>query len=213
MAKKITLPIGNKLIFDALGKIALKAEKKKPKNEQQFIDEIGFELAEEAFLFSFTPSGEIGDNPVRKSDAEIFLKSFDSLFSKRFGSIAGAMDGEPKSKINNAIRKVKSALVEIASVYTKEMFPTPAKSKKARTGDIDADVQEEIEKYFNLFVTALIFHETANIFSIEPVDILRAIKRFNMLGINDAMTAREKLKILKSSENKKKFIEKVKNIK
>ena len=203
MAKKVTLPIGNKLIFDALADIAISCEKKKPKDTQRFIDEVGFELAEEAFLFSFTPSGEIGDNPRVKNDADIFLKAFDNIFSKSHGIIALSMKGEPKSKINNAIRKIKAALVEISKVYTQDMMP----KKDTRTSGA---VNEEIDKYLNLFITTLLFNQVGRILSIEPSDIVRAMKKFKSLGINDAMSEKEKLKVLKSHENKKRFIAKVK---
>jgi hypothetical protein len=203
MAKKVTLPIGNKAIFDSLAKIALKCEKKKPDDAQKFMKEVGDELAEEAFLFSFTPSGEIGDNPIQKSESEIFLKSFDNIFSKNYGVIALAMKGESKAKINNAIRRIKAALVEISKIYTKEMIPK-------RDSRSSGQVNNEIDKYLNLFVTTLLFNQVGNILSIEPSDILREMKKFKTLGISDAMNDKEKLRILKSSENKKRFIDKIK---
>jgi len=86
--KKITLNIGTRMIFDALADISVANGEDREK--------VVYALAKEAVLHSFTPSGEIGDNPSRKDKITIsYAPNKEKLYNKERHKFAKDDDQNP----------------------------------------------------------------------------------------------------------------------
>lgn len=172
MAKKITLPVGNKIIFDYMAEAYMAREKKIPKNPEEFVRKISDDLAKEAFLHSFTPSGEIGsgENPRRVKEKN-FFEHFDELFSPIDGVIAFNMPHAGKSKIKQTIKEVKSIIVSLVKVYTSFQHPK---------------MNEKEKKRFNLFVAVVVTNTIKEILSMSDEEILNDISSKILSRLNDS---------------------------
>lgn len=161
MAKKITLPIGNKIIFDYMAEAYMTHEKRKPKNPEEYVKELSDDLAKEAFLHSFTPSGEIGsgENPRRVKSTD-FFEHFDDLFSPDSGIIAYYMPHAGKAKIKQTIKEVKSVIVSLVKIYSS--FNHPKMSARD-------------QKRFNLFVAVIITNTIKQVLCISNQEVIKDI--------------------------------------
>lgn len=227
MAKKVTLPVGNKLIFDALADIAYQYESHKPKDAKAFKEDVCNELGAEAFLFSFTPSGEIGDNPQTPRIAETFYDSFPEIFSPKSGVVAINMTGESKAKVNNAIFRVKSSTVNLIQVYLETTMGLKTRNKE-KSGNTSFDYPKlsgkktpaeyklllEVEKnrYMRLFIAAIFTKTIGTLLALSPSDLRKAIKDFDMWNINNVTDSKQAFAILRKPENRRNFVESVKEM-
>lgn len=185
MAKKVTLPIGDKLIFESLAEIAYSVETNPPKNKTEFIQTVSDELGKEAFLHSYTPSGEIGSNPYNSNLS--FFDLFDEIFSMRDGIIAVNMAGMKKAKVKSSIRQTKSSIVNLIKVYT-DIIDEQEKSYEKRHGKLRS-IQKQ---YFNMFVATIFMKSIGMLFAIEPDDIYKILKKKGVLNSSGALSDKKK---------------------
>lgn len=128
--KQVTLPIGAKMIYETLADIAWRVEKQsskgKPKiTKDDFYDYMLQVLGKDAFLYSFTPSGEIGsgdsdyrENPTTPRISDKFYDLFASYIGPE-GSITRlfANDGSPSRVQKNRMFRLKSSIVNLVQLY------------------------------------------------------------------------------------------------
>lgn len=124
--KYVTLPIGAKLINKALADIAWSVEPNhKNLDKNEFYEQVLQELGKDAFLHSYTPSGEIGsgdsmlqDNPQTPRISESFYDGFSDML-KPNGKISKILraDGANKKKEINRMFRIKSATVNLIQVF------------------------------------------------------------------------------------------------
>ncbi len=148
--KNVSLPVGNKDIFEALGEIAFSVEDDKGGlDRDDFINDVVQELGKDAFLYSFTPSGEIGDghntkqNPQTPRVAHSFYDGFrDMLGVKGEGS---ATDGKVVKMlkqntnsdrvINTRVIRFKGAVINLVQLYLESalsLVPTDKNTYKQK---------------------------------------------------------------------------------
>jgi len=151
--KKVTLPIGTKIIFESLANIAA--------THGEDPDKAIYEMARES-ISSFTPSGEIGDNPVKakRINTKDFFKSFDYIFSPKDGLIAKKMKGQSRAEINQTINNVKAATLVL----------------------INSFIGNKKDKNFKLFASTVILKTVGILFELRHKDIVQIIDN---QGIND----------------------------
>jgi hypothetical protein len=135
--KFVTLPIAAKMMYESLANIAWRVEKESAKgkpgiNKDDFHEYILQVLGKDAFLYSFTPSGEIGsgdsdhrDNPGGKKDkrpsGRISFRFYD-LFRDEIGPrgrVTERLSGDkPNAKVfKNRLFRFKSAVVNLVQLY------------------------------------------------------------------------------------------------
>jgi hypothetical protein len=153
--RSVTLPIGTRLIFESLADISEAMGEDREK--------VIYELAKES-LHSFTPSGEIGDNPTKNERINVhdFFESFPEIFSIKTGIIARSMKGKTQADIKNTIRNIQSSIVTLIKAY--------AGKKKS--------------KEFNLFASTVIVKTIGTLFEMIPSDIDKIINT-NRIKLGD----------------------------
>jgi len=112
----VTLPLGNKEIFEALGEIAFSVEdNRKDISKDEFVADVVQELGKDAFLFSFTPSGEIGDGHNTKDNPQTprIAQSFYDGLSDLLG-----VEGEGADKDGSVTKMLK------ANISSEKVFKT-----------------------------------------------------------------------------------------
>lgn len=135
--KFVTLPIAAKMMYESLASIAWRVEKESAKgkpgiNKDDFHDYILQVLGKDAFLYSFTPSGEIGsgdsdhrDNPGKEKDKKargrISFRFYD-MFLDEIGPRGRVTErlsgGNPNPKVfKNRLFRFKSAVVNLVQLY------------------------------------------------------------------------------------------------
>jgi hypothetical protein len=152
--KIVTLPIASKMMYESLANIAWRVEKESAKgkpgiNKDDFHEYILQVLGKDAFLYSFTPSGEIGsgdsdhrDNPGEKKDKKargrISFRFYD-MFRDEIGPNGRVTKrlsgGKPNPKVfRNRLFRFKSAVVNLVQLYI-ESSMKEWDSKKLITAD------------------------------------------------------------------------------
>jgi hypothetical protein len=123
--KFVTLPIGNVEVFKRLADIAWSVQEDRDSFEKDdFYDFMLQLLGEDAFLYSFTPSGEIGsghgeysENPQTPRISASFYGAFPEF--KKDGLVNTLMSKHTKSdKVKkNRILRFKSAVINLIQIY------------------------------------------------------------------------------------------------
>jgi hypothetical protein len=137
-AKKVTLPVAAKMVYESLANIAWRVEKDKhrdaskdkpPITEEGFKHYILQELGKDAFLYSFTPSGEIGSgdsdhrsNPQTARIDKKFYEMFNELIGidkQKEGIIVKNFrrDNAPNSVVKNRLFRFKSAIINLVELF------------------------------------------------------------------------------------------------
>lgn len=128
--KVVTLPIAAKMMYQSLADIAWRVEKEsakgKPKIERDdFYEHILQVLGTDAFLYSFTPSGEIGsgdsdhrDNPQTPRISKKFYDLFNNYLGQK-GVVTEIFkkDGSPDRVLKNRMFRLKSSIINLVQLY------------------------------------------------------------------------------------------------
>jgi len=128
--KIVTLPIASKMMYESLANIAWRVEKEsargKPKiTKDDFHDYILQVLGKDAFLYSFTPSGEIGsgdsdhrDNPQTPRISKKFYDLFTRYIGKN-GEVTKIFqkDGSNERVQKNRMFRFKSSIINLVQLY------------------------------------------------------------------------------------------------
>jgi hypothetical protein len=150
MKKKVTLPIGCKIIFLRLAEIAWANEKnKKNKNKDEYIEKIVQELGTDAFIHSFTPGGEIGDghntlaNPRERGIENFYKKNLGSLFGRN-GSISSMLIETSKNNkvYKNKELRFKEAVISLAKLYVEAYQIDDPESKILVTMNLFKEIED-----------------------------------------------------------------------
>ena len=126
--KKVTLPIYNFDIYTTLADIAWSVEPRKDKlDRKEFYESVRQELGKEAYLHSFTPSGEIGsgdseyfskENPQSPRIAQSFYDGFQDLMGPT-GTLSKLFRSNTNSESvqKNRMFRFKSSIINLVQVY------------------------------------------------------------------------------------------------
>lgn len=224
MAKTITLPINNLPIFEALA--LAECRNQKISTSKDNVEAFIYEFAEEAITHSFTPSDDLGTNPVTPKIAESFYKEFDELFSDN-GWIAGKVKSKDPDIIKKKIGRLKGGLVNIVQLYMELGYELKTKNKRQGL-NTDFDYHKKLDehttpedykkflsveqnKYARLYVATILSDVILAVFKKLDTDMLQSISDgdlWNIEGINDAEKA---FKVLKSPKNRRDFVKKVRS--
>lgn len=158
--KFVTLPIGAKIINKTLADIAWSVESNRNKlDKDDFYEQVLQELGIDAFLHSYTPSGEIGsgdsmlqENPQTPRISESFYDGFDDMIGKR-GTISKILraDGANQKKEKNRMFRIKSATVNLIQVFIEAKLGLKTTDKN--TEDERAQIKEAKKKGEKFLVT------------------------------------------------------------
>jgi len=188
--KKVTLPIYNKEIYESLAEIMWSLEENK-KDKDKFIAKTMNDLGKEAFLHSFTPSGEIGSgetvrNPYNKTNSEIFFDAFSDVFGES-GEITElvAQNTNSEKLVKNRVNRIKAAIIELINVYVESV------DEKLKNPETLADKKRAETE--GLFIATVLFHKITEALMIDYYDVVE-----NSLLLKD--------------ENKKRFIQKIREL-
>jgi hypothetical protein len=145
MAKKkqVTLPIGNKKVFEKLAQIAWRVEKESMKSNpdseerDEFFDHILQELGKDAFLYSFTPSGEIGDglntldNPqTPRISKKFYEEAMEQIFGSKGKMTQFFIMSNPSAAVQkDRMRRFKSAVVALVQLYLESSLKLTIRQK------------------------------------------------------------------------------------
>jgi hypothetical protein len=141
MKKVVTLPIGNKDIFTELAKIAWSVEDDKSQDRDAFFEEVLQQLGADAFLYSFTPSGEIGcgdnefkSNPTSARFSADFYDAIETLVGPE-GSVTKVLNAKISSKPKGRERmlRFRSAVVNLATLYAEAVLNMKSRDKDSRS--------------------------------------------------------------------------------
>jgi hypothetical protein len=129
--KQVTLPIAAKMMYESLADIAWRVEKEAARNKRPGIEKDDFyeyilqELGKDAFLYSFTPSGEIGsgdsdhrDNPQTPRISRKFYDLFNRYIGPN-GEITKLFqkDGSNAKVQKNRLFRFKSSIINLVQLY------------------------------------------------------------------------------------------------
>lgn len=206
--KIVTLPIGDLKIFDSLAEIEWSNKNKKnPKNKEVFKEKIIQDLGKEAFLHSFTPSGEIGSGDTPKNNpssenADLFIKEFYEIIGEE-GKLKKLfeLNSSPKKAKNN-LKQFKMTVMALIKLYIETRTDLDESDKN--------EVSKEIDDYVKMFISALFFNRIYHLFLLDISEIEKIIQRHELIGISE-LDISKALKILKSNSNKKLFLKKTKS--
>jgi hypothetical protein len=167
--KNVTLPIYNEKIFNTLAEIAWKNEEnKKNKSKEEFIHKTSQELGKDAFLHSFTPSGEIGSGETKrnpyKSASEFFFDELSDLFGEN-GKITQLVSQNTNSDklIKNRLDRIKSSIIQLIDVYVE-------------SHQIEGELNEIDRENINLIIATIFFYQVCDNILINYDEILEIFK-------------------------------------
>jgi hypothetical protein len=160
--KQVTLPLGNKKVFEKLAQIAWRVEKESIKGnpergeKEEFFDHVLQELGKDAFLYSFTPSGEIGDglntldNPQTPRIAKSFYEDgLEDLFGPGGEITKFFKRGNPSDAVQkNRLMRYKSAIVALVQLYLESAMKYKIRDKVPKDST-DAEKMRERVTSFN----------------------------------------------------------------
>jgi hypothetical protein len=209
--KKVTLPKGNEEVFEALAEIAWSVEDRKY-DKKEFFDVVLQELGKDAFLHSFTPSGEIGsgetmENPQTPRISKTFYEAIDKKILSKINNLFKS--GSERVQKNRMFR-FKSSTVNLVQLYLeavmnlktndrkkedrgkskKENRDTSFNYKKRPAGLSDTEwyetlIEVEINRYTRVFVATIFFKTMADLFTINVGQMAALIRQNDMLNIDN----------------------------
>jgi len=141
MSKKfVTLPIGNVDMFSALAEIAWSVEPNQNQNKEMFFEEVLQQLGTDAFLYSFTPSGEIGsgengvmDNPSTPRVSQSFYDGISSLVGED-GKVTKILNAKISSEAvgKNRMMRFKGSIINLVQLYIEAELNMRSRDKDSR---------------------------------------------------------------------------------
>lgn len=208
--KVVTLPIGNLNIFNALAEISWSnKENKEQSKKESYKDKIIQELGKEAFLHSFTPSGEIGSgesygNNPHSDNTKLFTAIFDEIFSDE-GLLLEVFSGNTNSEkvAKKRMLQFKSLVMSLIKMYIECCTDFDCEDK--------TEISKEIDDYVKMLVSAIFFHNISNIFLLDISEVENMIYSNKLITIQDK-NIKEAILKLKSKSHKKIFLQRVKQI-
>jgi hypothetical protein len=233
--KTVTLPISNKKIFRDLAEFAFKVENLPQEEKEDFIEDVMNQLAKEAFLFSFTPSGEIGDNPQTPRISETFYDNFPDLFGSK-GLITKVLGQNTESDrvLKNRMHRFKSSIINLIQLYLESAFKlktndrpkTDRKSNRQRLTSFnypqisgnktEADYEKlnevEYHRYVRLFVATIFFVTISKLIELDIVEMARVIDSLDLTRTKDIPSQKAKFKVLRDGKTRARFVERVREI-
>ena len=233
--KTVTLPISNQKIFQSLADIAAVVEEIPAKDREEFRQHIMNELGTEAFLKSFTPSGEIGDNPQAPRIAETFYDSLNDLVGPT-GTITKLMKKSTNSDnvLKNRMFRFKSAIVNLIQLYLDSVmglktndrpkadrgrtrarntsFNYPELSGRKDEGDYQKLLDVEQNRYLRLFVATIFFTTLTDLFSISIPEMAKTIDSLDLTGANGITDPKKLFAHLRNPRTRESFITRTRDI-
>lgn len=171
--KTVTLPIGSKAIFEKIAAIAWSVEDDKdPDEKEEFINYFVQELGKEAFLHSFTPSGEIGDgsniqsNPVQQVD-DFYRSELSDLFGEN-GTITSILSENTSSDavVKSRELRYKGAIISLIKLFIE-------------AHDIDNPMRKKRDvARIKRFIAVLFFMSISDIFCTDLKEIFDHSRKF-----------------------------------
>lgn len=244
----VTLPVGSALIYEKLAEIAWSVENENHKNnpsknadKKEFIDSVLQDLGKEAFLYSYTPSGEIGsgdsdyrDNPQTPRIAKNFYDGIADIVGPT-GSVTKAMGRNTNSPVvvKNRMFRFKSSIINLVQVYLEavmkdgkgQSLKTSAKNNsgitsfnyKKRGNETDTQwynylVEVEMNRYIRMFVATFYFIVVSDLFETDIQEMALTIQANDLASINGKKTDKEIFKKLKESANRETFVRKIRDL-
>ena len=233
--KQVTLPISNRKIFNYLADFAFMVEDLPENKKKEFVEDIMNQLGSEAFLHSFTPSGEIGDNPQTPRIAESFYDSINDLVGVS-GSVTKVLASNTNSDRvkKNREHRFKSSVVNLIQVYLETIFGMTTndrpkqdrKTKRMRNTSFnypelsgqksDADYAKlnevEMNRYVRLFVATIFFTTISELYLLKIKDMAKVIDELDILEVKGLNSPKKVYAQLRNPATRRKFIERVRNI-
>lgn len=227
--KKVTLPIANLDIFEELAKSYLETEGHKP-NDPDYADRIEgavYDLAMEAYLFSFTPSGEIGSNPRTPKVADSFFREFDDVLGPK-GFFKTKLTNSDPEYVASKERQFKSILVNLSQLYLETQAKLKTKGRELSDKSYDPSsfehganavkgkpTEEELQKmikvetnrYIRLFMTTYFTHIVFDGMRTDANSIIKIINSLGLLNGPEADTdSKGILRYLKDTKTRSAFV-------
>lgn len=233
--KTVTLPISNRKIFQALADIAAVVEEVSPKEREAFRESVMNELGTEAFLKSFTPSGEIGDNPQTQRIAETFYDSLNDIVGPT-GTVTKMMKRSTSSDtvLKNRMFRFKSAIVNLIQLYldavmglktndrpkidreTKRVrdtsFNYPKLSGRKDEQDYEKLLEVEQNRYVRMFVATIFFTTLSDLFALKIEDMSKTIESLDLIGAGNITDPKKLFAHLRNPRTRENFITRTRDI-
>lgn len=232
--KKVTLPISNLPIYEELAMSYLDTEGISEK-DPSYHDRVGavvYDLAVEAYLESFTPSGEIGNNPRTPKVADTFFKEFDDILGAR-GFFKTKLANKTDEYIASKERQFKGIIVNLSQLYLETQaslktkgrnlsdntyesssFEHEANAVKGKPSDAELNkmIKVETNRYVRLFMTTYFMEVVFNAMTTPADGIIKIINSLELLhGPEAQQDAKGILRYLKRSDVRAGFVKKLRD--
>jgi len=227
--KKITLPLPTLAIFEELAKSHLDTcgISQSDKTYSDRVDACVYDLAIDAYNHSFTPSGEIGNNPRTPKIADSFFHEFDDILGDKGFFKTKLVDASDKM-IATKERQFKSILVSLSQLYLEtqarlktkgrqlndqgydsssfEYKPNAVKGKPDETEMKDM-VRVETNRYIRMFMATYFIHVVHDAMRTNSDSVVKIINSLGLIQTPEAdLDGSGVLRHLRSPKTRSQFV-------